>query len=177
MPRKTLTFFLLSLLSLNAATFEKYEDVPTKSLVVSVSSDGQSLYLTNEIVGATSFYENGVYGRNAAVANVELGVYWPNHDVFADATIGTVFLPSGVEASALYSDHATATAGVIAGYNSDQSAEVPYYAAFGIAPAGDTLGGRRCKGNNGGRKGEYRSRRFLRRLQKLFPDNPARRHQ
>ncbi len=134
MPRKTLTFFLLSLLSLNAATFEKYEDVPTKSLVVSASSDGQSLYLTNEIVGATSFYENGVYGRNAAVANVELGVYWPNHDVFADATIGTVFLPSGVEASALYSDHATATAGVIAGYNSDQSAEVPYYAAFGIAP-------------------------------------------
>ncbi len=102
--------------------------------VVLLDDAQETAYLANELIGATTFYQNGIGGVGANVANIELGLMWDKHYSFTDSTIGEIYAPEGVAPSTLYDEHATGTSGVIAGYNKDETNELGYYISFGIAP-------------------------------------------
>ena len=138
MLRFILTIFLLFLtFSVNGqVNFVDTIKQPTP-VIVSYGKD-ENLYFTNDLVGASAWYEVGVFGNGATVANVELGVYWEEHEAFSNTNIGTIFTPDGADKTSLYDGHATATAGVIAGFKefdtSSENPDVYAYAACGIAP-------------------------------------------
>ena len=110
------------------------QPIPT---IISYGKD-KDYHFTNDLVGAGAWYEVGVLGNGANVANVELGVYWEEHEAFTDTNKGSIFTPEGVDKTSLYDGHATATAGVIAGFKefdtSSENQDVYAYAACGIAP-------------------------------------------
>ena len=133
-------FFILSIivfsLSANAQVqFNKTTELGTPA-IVSYSSKDDIIYFTNDLIGVSAWYNVGVYGAGANVANVELGVYWSEHEAFTNTTKGTVAFVEGANADSLYDAHATATSAVISGYKEpDGSPEIYIAAAYGIAPA------------------------------------------
>lgn len=108
------------------------------SSIIAYSQKEDTLYFANDLIGASAWYNVGVYGAGANVANVELGIRWDGHVAFSNTSKGEVFVPNGSSIESLYNDHATATSGVISGYkmpdNPNAEIETQIYAAFGIAP-------------------------------------------
>ncbi|MBR6388519.1 MAG: S8 family serine peptidase [Opitutales bacterium] len=123
-----------------AATFYA-EKIAAQNFVLSYDEPANTADIVNSVVGAEAFFNLGVYGQKARAANIELGVYFPGHYALAGTAKGEVFVPSGADAAELYSSHATGTAGVIAGYNSDTSNEIAYFASLGIAPLAELSAG------------------------------------
>ena len=108
------------------------------STIIAYSQKEDALYFANDLIGASAWYNVGVYGAGANVANVELGIRWDGHIAFSNTSKGEVFVPDGASVESLYHDHATATSGVISGYqmpdNTNTELELQIYAAFGVAP-------------------------------------------
>ncbi len=125
---------LFIFLSLFASIFADAESVEAINNVVVLDDAQENAYVANELIGAETFYSNGVGGAGAKVANVELGLMWTDHYSFIDSTIGELYVPNGVDPVTLYDSHATGTAAVIAGYNKDESSQFGYYVSFGTAP-------------------------------------------
>ncbi|MBR4597033.1 MAG: S8 family serine peptidase [Opitutales bacterium] len=125
---------------LNAEIFYA-QNIAAQNFVLSYNEPENTAEIANLIVGADAFFSLGVYGQGAKAANVELGVYLPGHYALADTPKGEVVVPEGAEASALYSPHATGTAGVIAGYNAEASSDIAYFASLGIAPLAELSAG------------------------------------
>ena len=117
------------------------EKIAAQNFVLSYNEPSNTADIVNSLIGAEAFFRLGIYGQNAKVANVELGVYLPGHYALADTIKGEVVVPDGMEAPALYSSHATGTAGVIAGYNSEASSDIAYFVSLGIAPQAELSAG------------------------------------
>lgn len=96
-----------------------------------------------QIVGADRFYDNGYYGFNAIVANVEAGHVWNKHEVFATPVGNGVFYtqdPSvGLKFPTYQYDwHATAVGAIMTGIGPYDPENGYYYYQLGMAP-GATL--------------------------------------
>ena len=130
-------FRVVLIFALSTAAFvARKSDAQTQAANFYLAYDvsAETLYFANELIGAEAFYNFGIYGQGATVANVELGVYWPSHTVFTNTALGSVIVPEGASASSLYDFHATATASIISGNNTSSENNFEYYASFGIAP-------------------------------------------
>ena len=117
------------------------EKAEAQNFVLSYNEPTNTADIVNSIVGAHAFFNLGIYGQNARVANIELGVYFPEHYALAGTIKGEVAVPEGADAAQLYSSHATGTAGAIAGYNSDASSDIAYFVSLGIAPQAELSAG------------------------------------
>lgn len=115
--------------------------IEARTFVLSYNSEENSADVVNGIVGTEAFWNIGITGQGAKIANIELGVYWPEHYVFQNSNLGEVYVPDGADVSALYSSHATGTAHVLAGYNSDDSNTFAYLLSLGIAPSAELSAG------------------------------------
>lgn len=117
------------------------DKIEARVFVLSYNSEENSADVVNGIVGTEAFWNIGITGQNTKIANIELGVYWPEHYVFQNSNLGEVYVPEGADASSLYSSHATGTAHVLAGYNSDNSNNFAYLLSLGIAPSAELSAG------------------------------------
>lgn len=117
------------------------DDIGAQTFVLSYNSEENSADVVNSIVGTEAFWNVGITGQNTKIANIELGVYWNEHYVFQNSNLGEVYVPEGVDVSSLYSSHATGTAHILAGYNSDNSNNFAYLASLGIAPSAELSAG------------------------------------
>ncbi|AHF90783.1 peptidase S8 [Opitutaceae bacterium TAV5] len=76
------------------------------------------------LTGATVFYENGITGENASVANIEAGHFWTGHTSLSWVEDDALYTPSGGRGPGAWSAtddataHATAVAQIIAGRDS-----------------------------------------------------------
>ena len=97
----------------------------------------------NEAIGADAFYQNGIYGQNASVANIEAGHFWIGHDSLN--WVSASHLYDGVDAitPGPYQDHATSVAQTIAGRegNANDILISSSNASWGIAPGVDLYSG------------------------------------
>ena len=85
----------------------------------------------NETVGATAYYNAGVFGQGSYVANIEAGRVWNGHEILTGVSNSDVYVPR--DSLGAFDNHATAVGAVIAG-NIPGAASLPYYQA-GIAPS------------------------------------------
>lgn len=93
-------------------------------------SDNASLI--NFLVGADSFYNNGYWGGNAVIANVEAGHVWNGHDTLQNVST-FVNDPSLDTGTRQYDYHATMVGFLLNGLG-PQTANGYYYWQMGIAP-------------------------------------------
>ena len=95
-----------------------------------ITWDGENGIVVNSLVGADTFYNEGVWGQGTVTANVEAGLVWNGHET--TSTVQDFYVSPG--ASGEFGNHATGVGSVIAGY--DPTADpnnYPYY-KLGMAP-------------------------------------------
>ncbi len=95
-----------------------------------ITWDGENGIVVNSLVGADTFYNEGVWGQGTVTANVEAGLVWNGHET--TSTVQDFYVSPG--ASGEFDNHATGVGSVIAGY--DPTADpnnYPYY-KLGMAP-------------------------------------------
>jgi hypothetical protein len=105
---------------------------------------GQLNYWTdlNDLLGATTFYNNGFWGLDATVANIEGGWVWNGHETLSQGQIAEhLFDPNSTAESSLTNWHATMVGQLIAGRGNLKFTYVfPYwqvsyqYVQIGMAP-------------------------------------------
>lgn len=72
----------------------------------------------NQLVGANTFYTNGITGQNASVANIEAGHIWNGHETLTHVSSFTHHADAfGTTTADLYDRHATWVSGAIGGRN------------------------------------------------------------
>ena len=137
-PRLLATLLVAALLLLAAR--------PTRAILAGeYLNTGQLNYWTdlNELLGATTFYNNGFWGWDATVANIEGGWVWNGHETLSQGQITEhLFDPNSTAKSSLTNWHATMVGQLIAGrgdlkftYVFPYGWEVSYkYIQIGMAP-------------------------------------------
>lgn len=108
-----------------------------------ISWDGSNGISLNSLVGADTFYNEGVFGQGTFTANVEGGRVWNQHDWLTTATDS--YVPPGALGD--YDWHATAVGSVIAAYDPTQTGAYPYY-KLGMAPLTSLSSGAIASGFN-----------------------------
>ena len=89
----------------------------TLRAIVSSNADPTSIFNgvnVNQLVGAETFYNQGYYGANAVIANVEAGFIWNGHETLGKVTT-FIADPSVVQSPTPYDFHATMVGEVLAG--------------------------------------------------------------
>ena len=95
------------------------------------SYDGNNGIPIQPLIGADTWYDQGVFGQGTVVANVEGGLAWNQHDWLKNVT---TFSDSAAGSSDQYDWHATAVTFMLGGYDPTQSIYgYPYY-KLGMAP-------------------------------------------
>lgn len=111
------------------------EEIHFKDYIFSVinpEDENSQIALINEIVGATSLYELGVFGSRASIANIEACLPWLDHQAFESSTIGEMYVPEGALNST--AQHATAVSSTMAALGPELEGGQYAYLSFGIAP-------------------------------------------
>src|SRR5262245_29502915 len=110
-------------------------DRPSKNAVITFDGTNAPGYV-NDVVGATTFYQAGIFGELTISANIEAGVIWGGASGHEDLTLST-FSYSGTGALGEVDRHATWVGSVLGGlnYNRLLSTGDNFLAEFGIAPA------------------------------------------
>ncbi len=112
---------LLALIAIAAAA-------PASGVISLTAGPGGNGIIINTLLGADTFYNNGYFGQNAVVANVEAGAIWNGHESLTQLT--TYISDPTITGTQLgqFDYHATAVGMTIAGQG-----QFFYYQA-GIAP-------------------------------------------
>ena len=110
-------------------------DRPSKNAVITFDGTNTPGYV-NDLVGATTFYQAGIYGELTISANIEAGAIWGGASGHEDLTLST-FSYAGTGALGEVDRHATWVGSVLGGlnYNELVSSGNNFTAEFGIAPA------------------------------------------
>lgn len=96
--------------------------------------------IINTLIGADSFYEQGIYGQNAKVANIESQLFWNKHISLDHVTESENFYV-GEGAVSSHGYHATAVAQLIAGLGEEDEDGNWSYFSLGISPLADLYSG------------------------------------
>jgi hypothetical protein len=110
-------------------------DRPSKNAVITFDGTNAPGYV-NDLVGATTFYQAGIYGELTISANIEAGAIWGGPNGHEDLTLST-FSYAGTGATGEVDRHATWAGSVLGGlnYNRLLSTGDNFITEFGIAPA------------------------------------------
>ena len=95
-----------------------------------ITWDGQTGIAVNNLVGADTFYNLGVWGQATVTANVEAGLVWNGHET--TSTVSDFYVAPG--ASGEVDQHATWVGSVLAGYNPNADPNNYPYVELGMAP-------------------------------------------
>ena len=88
---------------------------PSKNAVVTFDGTNEPGYV-NDIVGATTFYQAGIFGEFTISANIEAGAIWGGPSGHEDLTLST-FSYAGQGATGEVDRHATWVGSVLGGLN------------------------------------------------------------
>src|SRR5262245_26759337 len=108
---------------------------PAKNSIITYDGINTPGYV-NDLVGATTFYQVGIFGELTISANIEAGAIWGGASGHEDLTLST-FSYSGTGAVGEVDRHATWVGSVLGGlnYNRLLSTGDNFLHEFGIAPA------------------------------------------
>src|SRR5262245_57708988 len=90
-------------------------DHPSKNAVITFDGSHAPGYV-NAVVGATTFYQSGIYGALTISANIEAGAIWGGPSGHEDLTLST-FSYAGTGATGEVDRHATWVGSVLGGLN------------------------------------------------------------
>ena len=109
------------------ATFQATSDLVTSIPNIATGASFGS------ITGANTFYNNGITGQGAVIANVEAGVPWNQHETLTGVTtfVASNQTYGGGAVSSLYDRHATWVGSVLAGNAGSNSADYQKGIAYG----------------------------------------------